>query len=187
VLTRTATPSPAAAISASIVSPSITRTTVARDLPASGLDHDGGACRIVDMASTAEQPSQPPEPSTPAKTTAQKLFIKPTDTLYLGGGHQGLHALLDPLPEGITLTHRIGEATAVVLFAQDQRSLDGMLDDWLDAALGARVLWIGYPKGGRSDLNRDTIWKDLQGRGHRLNANIPLSEEWSSVRVKTGS
>jgi hypothetical protein len=131
------------------------------------------------MAETTNQPAEP------AKTTAQKLFIKPGDALYLGGGHQGLHALLDPLPEDVLLTQDIGEATAVVLFAQDQRSLDGVLDDWLEPALGARVLWIGYPKGGRSDIDRDSIWRDIQGRGHTLNANIPLSGEWSSVRVKT--
>ncbi|WP_413542727.1 DUF3052 domain-containing protein [Citricoccus nitrophenolicus] len=136
------------------------------------------------MATTPEQPAQPAQS---AKTTAQKLFIKPSDTLYLGGGHQGLHALLDPLPEGVTLTQDITQATAIMLFAQDQKSLDGVLDDWLEAALGARLLWIAYPKGGRSDINRDTIWKDIEARGHRLNANIPLSEEWSSVRVKTGS
>lgn len=136
------------------------------------------------MATTEEQP----DPSAPSpKTTAQKMFIKPADALYLGGGHQGLHALLDPLPEGVTVTPEITQATAVVLFAQDQKSLDGVLDDWLEPALAARVLWIAYPKGGRSDINRDTIWRDLEARGHRLNANIPLSEEWSSVRVRTGS
>jgi hypothetical protein len=131
------------------------------------------------MAETTNQPAKPP------KTTAQKLFIKPGDALYLGGGHQGLHALLDPLPEDVLLTHQIGEATAVVLFAQDQRSLDGVLNDWLAPALGARVLWIGYPKGGRSDINRDSIWRDVRERGYTLNANVPLSQEWSSVRVRT--
>lgn len=120
------------------------------------------------------------------KTTAQKLFIKPGDTLFLAGGNQGLHALLDPLPEGTEVTGQIDQASAVVLFAQDQTTLDGLLDDWLDSGAGARVFWIGYPKGGRSDLNRDSIWKDLESRGATLNANISLSEEWSSVRVKTG-
>lgn len=120
------------------------------------------------------------------KTPAQKLFIKPGDTLFLAGGNQGLHALLDPLPEGTEVTGQIDQASAVVLFAQDQTTLDGLLDDWLDSGAGARVFWIGYPKGGRSDLNRDSIWKDLESRGGTLNANISLSEEWSSVRVKTG-
>lgn len=120
------------------------------------------------------------------KTTAQKLFIKPGETLFLAGGNQGLHALLDPLPEGTEVTGQIDQASAVVLFAQDQTTLDGLLDDWLDSGAGARVFWIGYPKGGRSDLNRDSIWKDLESRGGTLNANISLSEEWSSVRVKTG-
>lgn len=120
------------------------------------------------------------------KTTAQKLFIKPGDTLFLAGGNQGLHALLDPLPEGTEVTGQIDQASAVVLFAQDQTTLDGLLDDWLDSGAGARLFWIGYPKGGRSDLNRDSIWKDLESRGGTLNANISLSEEWSSVRVKTG-
>lgn len=119
------------------------------------------------------------------KTTAQKLFLKPGDTLFLAGGNQGLHALLDPLPEGTEVTGKIEDASAVVLFAQDQATLDGLLDDWLQAGSSARVFWIGYPKGGRSDINRDTIWRDVQERGFRLNANISWSEEWSSVRVKT--
>ncbi len=120
------------------------------------------------------------------KTTAQKLYIKPGDTLFLAGGNQGLHALLDPLPEGTEVTGQIDQADAVVLFAQDQTTLDGLLDDWLKAGSGARVFWIGYPKGGRSDINRDSIWTDLKARGGTLNANIALSQEWSSVRVKTG-
>ena len=120
------------------------------------------------------------------KTTAQKLYIRPGETLFLAGGNQGLHALLDPLPEGTEVTGQIDQASAVVLFAQDQTTLDGLLDDWLEPGAGARVFWIGYPKGGRSDLNRDSIWKDLESRGGTLNANISLSEEWSSVRVKTG-
>lgn len=120
------------------------------------------------------------------KTTAQKLSIQPGDTLFLAGGNQGLHALLDPLPEGTEVTGQIDRASAVVLFAQDQTTLDGLLDDWLEPGAGARVFWIGYPKGGRSDINRDSIWKDLQSRGGTLNANIALSEQWSSVRVKTG-
>jgi hypothetical protein len=146
--------------------------------------HNGAMPTTPEQSSPSDQPAQP---AAPTKTTAQKMSIRAADTLYLGGGHQGLHALLDPLPEGITLTHQITDATAVVLFAQDQKSLDGVLDDWLEPALGARVLWIGYPKGGRSDINRDTIWKDVEARGHRLNANVPLSEEWSSVRIKTDS
>ncbi len=120
------------------------------------------------------------------KTTAQKLYIRPGETLFLAGGNQGLHALLDPLPEGTEVTGQIDQASAVVLFAQDQTTLDGLLDDWLEPGAGARVFWIGYPKGGRSNINRDSIWKDLQSRGGTLNANIALSEQWSSVRVKTG-
>ena len=58
------------------------------------------------------------------KTTAQKLYIKPGDTLFLAGGNQGLHALLDPLPEGTEVTGQIDQADAVVLFAQDQTTLD---------------------------------------------------------------
>lgn len=119
------------------------------------------------------------------KTTAQKLYIKSGDTLFLAGGNQGLHALLDPLPEGTEVTGSIQDATAVVLFAQDQTTLDGLLDDWLTAGASARVFWIGYPKGGRSDINRDSIWRDVEARGGTLNANISLTEEWSSVRVKT--
>ena len=47
-----------------------------------------------------------------------------------------------------------------------------------------RAIWIGYPKGNKTDINRDSIWKRAEEFGWTLNGNISLSDTWSSVRLK---
>ena len=48
----------------------------------------------------------------------------------------------------------------------------------------ARATWIAYPKGGRSDINRDSIWARTVELGWTANANVALDEVWSAVRIK---
>lgn len=45
-------------------------------------------------------------------------------------------------------------------------------------------MWIAYPKGNRTDINRDSIWKRAEELGWTLNANISLGDTWSAVRIK---
>lgn len=118
------------------------------------------------------------------KTTAAKLQIKPGNTMYLTGATVREHALVEPLPEGAAVVAEPHEAETAVLFAQDRTGLDALLADLLGPLAGARAAWIAYPKGNRTDINRDSIWKRLQEVGWTLNANVSLSDTWSAVRLK---
>jgi hypothetical protein len=119
------------------------------------------------------------------KTVAQKLQIKPGNAVFVTGGDPQTRALIDPLPEGARLVHDAAEADAAILFTIDRVELETTLAEHLSSLAGVRAPWIGYPKGGRSDINRDIIWGRLADLGWRLNSNIALSAEWSAVRLKT--
>ncbi|REJ05148.1 DUF3052 domain-containing protein [Microbacterium bovistercoris] len=119
------------------------------------------------------------------RTTAEKLQIKPgTEVLIAGTPEQS--ALLDPLPQGVTAVAGIDRDTAdvAVMFAPDAAALDGLLRDTAPVLVSPRAVWIGYPKGNRTDINRDSIWKRVADFGWTLNANISLSDTWSAVRMK---
>lgn len=71
-----------------------------------------------------------------------------------------------------------------MLFAADRTELDTLLTGPLEHLTTPKAVWIGYPKGNASDINRDSIWKHVQDFGWTLNGNIALSDTWSSVRLK---
>lgn len=117
------------------------------------------------------------------RTVAEKLQIKPATRILLDGADAGRRALLDPLPEGVREV-AAGEAEVAVAFVEDRAGLEPWLASALPALRGARAVWIAYRKGGRADINRDSIWALADAVGWAPNANIAISEEWSALRIK---
>ncbi len=120
------------------------------------------------------------------RSIAEKLQIKPNTELLFGPSTPEQRALLDPLPEGVTVVDGIERDTTdvAVMFASDRDELDALLIDVLPLLATPRAIWIGYPKGNKTDINRDSIWKRAEEFGWTLNGNISLSDTWSSVRLK---
>lgn len=121
-----------------------------------------------------------------SRSIAEKLQIKPNTELLFGPSTPEQRALLDPLPEGVTVVDGIERNTSdvAVMFASDRDELDALLIDVLPLLATPRAIWIGYPKGNKTDINRDSIWKRAEEFGWTLNGNISLSDTWSSVRLK---
>ena len=121
-----------------------------------------------------------------ARTLAEKLQIKPETELLLGPSTPEQRDILAPLPEGVTVVDGIDRDTegVAVMFAHDREELDALLTDLCPLLTSPRAIWIGYPKGNRADINRDSIWKRAEDFGWTLNGNISLSDTWSSVRLK---
>ncbi len=121
-----------------------------------------------------------------ARSIAEKLQVKPNTELLFGPSTPEQRALLDPLPEGVTVVVGIERDTTgvAVMFAGDRDELDALLTNVLPLLATPRAIWIGYPKGNKADINRDSIWKRAGEFGWTLNGNISLSETWSSVRLK---
>ena len=120
------------------------------------------------------------------RSIAEKLQIKPNTELLFGPSTPEQRALLDPLPEGVTVVDGIERDTTdvAVMFASDRDELDALLTDVLPLLATPRAIWIGYPKGNKTDINRDSIWKRAEEFGWTLNGNSSLSDTWSSVRLK---
>lgn len=120
------------------------------------------------------------------RSIAETLQIKPNTELLFGPSTPEQRALLDPLPEGVTVVDGIERDTTdvAVMFASDRDELDALLIDVLPLLATPRAIWIGYPKGNKTDINRDSIWKRAEEFGWTLNGNISLSDTWSSVRLK---
>lgn len=121
-----------------------------------------------------------------ARTIAEKLQIKPNTEVLFGPSTPEQKKLLDPLPEGVTVVEGIERDTTdvAVMFARSRHELDSLLVDVLPLLATPKAVWIGYPKGNKADINRDSIWKRAEAAGWTLNGNISLSDTWSSVRLK---
>lgn len=117
------------------------------------------------------------------KTIAEKLQIKPGGDLLVVGAESEQRALLDPLPEDTSVVET-ATGDVAVLFATDRTALDERLAYAIPALNDTRAVWIAYPKGNRTNINRDSIWKRAEELGWTLNANISLGDTWSAVRIK---
>ena len=124
-----------------------------------------------------------------ARTIAEKLSIKPDTELLFGPSSTEQRALLDPLPANVTVVDGIERDTTdvAVAFAKNREELDHLLGSVFSPLTTPKAVWIGYLKGNKSDINRDSIWKRAEEFGWTLNGNISLSEQWSSVRLKRAS
>ena len=51
-----------------------------------------------------------------------------------------------------------------------------------DALKAVPVLWVLYPKGGRADINRDSLWPLIAPHGLRPITNVSADDTWSALR-----
>ncbi|WP_155373636.1 LysM peptidoglycan-binding domain-containing protein [Catellatospora vulcania] len=116
------------------------------------------------------------------KTTAAKLLIKPNSTYWTGSDEQS--ALLGPLPDGATRSAALGGAAVAVIFAEDAAAAHRELTAHRDELAGPGVLWVAYPKGNRSDVNRDTLWPIVAEYGLRPNGQVAVDDTWSALRFR---
>ena len=117
-----------------------------------------------------------------AKSTAEKLLIRPGTTVWAAPA-DGLERL-GPLPAGVRVAPSAAGAATAFLFAADAAALRSLLDEHATGAGAAATLWIAYPKGGRSDINRDTVWPIAAEHGLRPIGQVAIDDEWSALRFR---
>jgi hypothetical protein len=118
----------------------------------------------------------------PARTVAQKLLIKPGTRLWVASDED--LARLGPLPEGVSRVATPGEAGTAVLFVADEASLrEALAADGTDLARGS-TFWVAYPKGGRADIDRDTLWPIVAELGLRPISQVAIDDVWSALRFR---
>jgi hypothetical protein len=77
-------------------------------------------------------------------------------------------------------------ADAVLVFVTSSQELTQHAEAALDYARQDRLAWIAYPKAGQlaTDLNRDSLWKALEGKGVRPVRQVSLDDTWSALRFR---
>jgi hypothetical protein len=117
-----------------------------------------------------------------AKTVADKLLIKPGTTVW--ASDLARLDLVGPLPEGVHPVDALGEATTALLFADDATSLRAILGAHAGELAEPRAFWVAYPKGNRSDVNRDSLWPILGEHGMRPISQVAVDDVWSALRFR---
>jgi hypothetical protein len=116
------------------------------------------------------------------KSVAEKLLIKPGTTVWMSDSeHLGL---IEPLPSDARVVDRLEEATTALVFVDDADSLHAHVAKHADRLVEPETLWVAYPKAGRTDINRDTVWPVLAERALRPIAQVSLGEIWSAIRFR---
>ena len=116
------------------------------------------------------------------KSVAAKLQIKPNTTIWLS--HPSRLDLIEPLPEGVRHVDGPEEATTALVFADDAGSLRDTLTAHKERLARSSTLWVAYPKGNRTDINRDTLWPVLGAYGMRPVGQVAVDEVWSALRFR---
>jgi hypothetical protein len=113
------------------------------------------------------------------KTTAEKLLIKPGSTVWTSD--RSRLALVAP-PDDVRVLDGVADADVALVFASDSVSLRATLAD--HDLHGAGVVWVVYPKGGRTDINRDSLWPILAEHGLRPISQVSVDDTWSALRFR---
>lgn len=92
-------------------------------------------------------------------------------------------------PDGVELdvpTTTSEPSDAVLVFVKNKAELAQHEGQLIEAARVDRLAWIAYPKAGQlnTDLNRDILWKLLEGRGVKPVRQVALDEVWSALRFR---
>ncbi|WP_235500441.1 hypothetical protein [Leifsonia sp. Root227] len=128
------------------------------------------------MTVAAEPPVQ--------KSVAQKLQVKQGDTVRISGDAGEERRLVGALPDGAAETDESGTPSVAVTFVHDRGELLARFAADLPSLGGARAVWYLYEKGGRSEVNRDTIMREAGAFGWRAISNVAVDDTWSAARVR---
>ena len=109
---------------------------------------------------------------------AKKLNLKPGTPLHVIGKPADVDL-------GDVATTKSSEV-AVLVFVRSIADLDARAKPVIEAAKQDRLAWIAYPKAGQldTDLNRDILWKHLQGKGIQGVRQIAIDDVWSALRFR---
>jgi len=116
------------------------------------------------------------------KAVAAKLRIQAGTPVWISD--RALLAVLGPMPDGVSVVDTPGASRVAVLVAEDGASVRAGLAVHA-AALGAvDAFWVAYPKGNRTDVNRDSLWPILAEHGFRPISQIAVDATWSALRFR---
>jgi hypothetical protein len=117
---------------------------------------------------------------------AKKLGIKEGSTLALVAPSATIDADLAPLPEGVHVRRRAGNADVVLAFFTKRADLERKIDALAANIFPSGGLWIAWPKkasGVPTDITEDTIREVALPLGVVDNKVCAVDDTWSGLRL----
>lgn len=120
-------------------------------------------------------------------TLAQKLQIKPGQSLILRFTPEAIDASLRALLDGIVLLDASApKADSALIFVTQLAAVAERMAAGIALIAPSDLLWVAYPKGGSkipTDLNRDRI-PPVAPLGWRPVRQIAIDSDWSALRFR---
>lgn len=118
----------------------------------------------------------------------KKLGMKPGMRGLILGAPAGYVASLKPLPADFILARASsGQFHFIQIFTKQLSQLSDFAERLPKMAAPNSLVWISYPKQTaqlETDLDRDTIWKEMNRFGWPGVSIIAIDETWSALRVR---
>ena len=102
----------------------------------------------------------------------------------LWSSHPSRLELLEPLPTGVRQVDGPEQARTALVFADDAASLREFVAIHQEQLARPEVLWVAYPKGNRTDINRDSLWPILGEHRLRPVTQVSIDQVWSALRFR---
>jgi hypothetical protein len=119
------------------------------------------------------------------RSLAARLLVKPGDAVWVSDPARA--PLLGPLPDGARIVSGPvsgADARVAVVFIDDAAAARRAFDADAEAFKAIPVVWVLYPKGGRADINRDSLWRIIAPYGLRPITNVSVDDTWSALRFR---
>jgi hypothetical protein len=117
-----------------------------------------------------------------SRPTAAKLLVKPGARVWISPPERA--ALVGPLPDDAVTATGLGDASVAIVFMQDAAAVTSFLEEHGSELSAPGILWFCYPKGGRADIDRDSLWPMVAVHGMRPITQVALDETWSALRFR---
>ena len=118
---------------------------------------------------------------------AQKLGIKPGQSVVMIGAPAGYRKLLSPLPEKVSFTRETKvESTFIHLFVSERKTMERELKRLRKLIADTGVLWLSWPKqssGVATDVTEDVIREIALPLGFVDVKVCAVDETWSGLKL----
>ncbi len=122
----------------------------------------------------------------PEKTIAQKMFIKPGQSVLLMNAPSYMGEKMG-FAGGVKMVTIVdAPADVVIIFAIKRSEMSLQLQDTKLARGPASAVWLAYPKAGQlgTDLKRETLWEVATPFGLDAVSQVAIDDVWSGLKFK---